>query len=57
MSVSAAVHGYDVVAYLRQGKPVKGKREFAHKWNNTTWRFASAKHRDLYIADPAKFAP
>jgi hypothetical protein len=57
VSVSAAVHGYDVVAYLRQGKPVKGKREFAHKWNNTTWRFASAKHRDLYIADPALFAP
>lgn len=54
---SSAVRGYDVVAYFTQSKPVEGKREFAHRWNNTTWRFASAKHRDLFIADPAKYAP
>ncbi|MFT5486386.1 MAG: hypothetical protein ACI9JL_001347 [Paracoccaceae bacterium] len=54
---SAAVRGYDVVAYFTQGKPVEGKRDFAHKWNNTTWRFASAAHRDLFAANPEKYAP
>lgn len=54
---SSAVRGYDVVAYFTQGKPIEGKSEFAHKWNNTTWRFASAKHRDLFAANPAKYAP
>jgi hypothetical protein len=54
---SSAVRGYDVGAYFTQGKPVEGKREFAHKWNNTIWRFASAQHRDLFFADPAKYAP
>lgn len=54
---SSAVRGYDVVAYFTQGKPVEGKREFAHKWNNTTWRFSSAKHRDLFAANPEKYAP
>jgi hypothetical protein len=54
---SAALRGYDVVAYFTQSKPVEGKREFSHKWNNTIWRFASTKHRDLFIAGPAKYAP
>lgn len=49
---SAAVRGYDVVAYFTQCK-----REFSHKWNNTIWRFAYTQHRDLFIADPAKYAP
>lgn len=49
---SAAVRGYDVVAYFTQAKPVEGKRDFSHKWNNAEWRFASAANRDLFAANP-----
>ena len=49
---SAAIRGYDVVAYFTQGKPVEGKSDYSHKWNNTSWRFASAAHRDLFAANP-----
>jgi hypothetical protein len=54
---SAAVRGYDVVAYFTQAKPVEGKRSFSHKWNDAEWRFASAGNRDLFAANPEKYAP
>jgi len=52
-----AVKGYDVVAYFTQSKPVKGTPQFTHQWNGATWQFASAADRDLFAADPAKYAP
>ena len=52
-----AVSGYDAVAYFTTGKPVKGLPAFEHKWNGARWRFASAKHRDLFVKEPAKYAP
>ena len=33
---SSAVRGYDVVANFTDGKPVEGKSDFSHEWNNTT---------------------
>ncbi|MEG3846857.1 YHS domain-containing (seleno)protein [Microcoleus sp. herbarium19] len=52
-----AIRGTDPVAYFTQGKPVKGNPEFAHKWGNTTWQFASAQNRDLFAQNPEKYAP
>ena len=52
-----AVRGTDVVAYATQGRPVAGRAEFAHAWRGATWRFASAAHRDLFAADPERYAP
>lgn len=52
-----AIRGYDAVAYHLDGKPVRGSSEFTHEWNGATWRFASAAHRDLFAADPARYAP
>lgn len=52
-----AVHGYDVVAYFTEGKPVPGNNRFTAEHNGATYRFASADHRDLFTADPAKYAP
>ena len=52
-----AVKGYDVVAYFLDGKPVAGSADFEHEWNGASWRFASAKHRDLFAADPERYAP
>jgi hypothetical protein len=54
---SLAVDGYDPVAYFTEGKPVEGKKEFTTEWNGAKWRFASAANRDLFVAEPAKYAP
>jgi YHS domain-containing protein len=49
--------GYDPVAYFTDGKPLQGKAEFEAVYGGVTWRFATAEHRDLFKADPAKYAP
>lgn len=52
-----AVDGYDAVAYFTDGKPVEGKKEHSYEWKGATWRFASAAHRELFVAAPEKYAP
>ena len=52
-----AVKGYDVVAYFQQQKPVKGSDDFAHTHQGAKYYFASAKNRDLFVADPEKYRP
>jgi YHS domain-containing protein len=52
-----AIMGYDAVAYFTEGRPMRGSEEFAYDWLGTPWYFASAKHRELFVADPAKYAP
>jgi YHS domain-containing protein len=54
---SSAVGGYDPVAYFTEGRPVAGNSSFTHQWKGATWRFASAKNRDLFKASPEKYAP
>ena len=49
--------GYDVVAYFTDGKPTVGSEDFVTEYGGVTWRFASQAHRDLFKADPAKYAP
>jgi YHS domain-containing protein len=52
-----AIMGYDPVAYFTEGRARKGSKEFAYDWLGTPWYFATAEHRDLFISDPAKYAP
>ena len=52
-----AVKGYDVVAYFTDGKAVPGAAAFSYEWEGARWLFASAAHRDLFEADPEKYAP
>lgn len=52
-----ALKGYDVVAYFTDGKAVEGKEEFEHAWMDSTWQFSSAANRDLFAANPEKYAP
>jgi hypothetical protein len=52
-----ALDGYDPVAYFTDGKPVEGRSGITHEWNGAVWRFATPEHRDLFAADPAKYAP
>lgn len=52
-----AIKGYDTVAYFTMDKPVMGNAEFTAQHKNSTYQFVNAKHRDLFIADTAKYAP
>jgi len=52
-----AIKGYDPVAFHKDGKPIKGSSAYELEWKNATWRFANADHRDMFKADPDKYAP
>jgi YHS domain-containing protein len=52
-----AIKGYDPVAYFTLGKPTKGNSEFAYDWDDHHYLFASAEHRDLFKANPVRYAP
>jgi YHS domain-containing protein len=53
----AAILGYDPVAYLTEGKPVKGEADHTHQWNGATWRFSTKQNRNAFAAAPPKYAP
>lgn len=52
-----AIYGYDTVAYFTQNKAVKGNKKITFTWRGADWHFASEEHRDLFKADPEKYAP
>lgn len=54
---SLAIYGFDPVAYFEDGGPAKGSGKWSHDWNGATWRFTSAAHRDLFVAEPERYAP
>lgn len=55
--VPLAIKGYDPVAYFTDRKPVRGLPEFAYQWDDYRWQFANAAHRDMFKADPVRYAP
>ena len=52
-----AIKGYDTVAYFTENKAVEGTPQYSTRWLGAEWHFASAEHRDLFKADPVKYAP
>jgi YHS domain-containing protein len=52
-----AIKGYDPVAYFTDGKPVRGSASVAFDWDESRYYFASARNRDLFAADPERYAP
>ncbi|KUL94941.1 hypothetical protein DK26_12635 [Bosea sp. WAO] len=52
-----AIRGYDPVAYFRDHGPRLGKPEFSVHHGGASWRFASAEHKALFEADPARYLP
>lgn len=52
-----AVHGYDPVAYFTEGRALRGDAALSHTWKGARWLFANARHRDLFAADPERYAP
>jgi hypothetical protein len=55
--VPPAIKGYDPVAYFTDGKPTRGLPEIEYVWDDQRYHFASAEHRELFKADPMRYAP
>lgn len=52
-----ALQGYDPVAYFRQGKAVKGSREYRTEYRKAEWRFASRENLERFREEPERYAP
>lgn len=52
-----AIQGYDPVAFFTQNRPVKGRPEFASKYNGARYLFASTEDKSTFDANPAKYEP
>ena len=52
-----AIKGYDPVAYFRLGKPTRGQPNIEYVWDERRYRFSSTENRELFRADPVRYAP
>lgn len=52
-----AIKGYDTVAYFVEDKAVKGKKSLSYEWHNAKWLFSSEENKNLFKANPEKYAP
>ncbi|MGK4569409.1 YHS domain-containing (seleno)protein [Flavobacterium sp. 3HN19-14] len=52
-----AIQGYDPVAYFKQGKAVKGKKEIASSYEGAIYYFATQADKDAFAKNPAGYEP
>lgn len=60
MSVPAervGLKGYDPVAYFTLSTPTPGIPDYEYTYEGVRYLFATARHRDLFKANPDKYAP
>ncbi len=52
-----AVYGYDVVAYHKQNKAVKGNKKHHTTHEGATYYFSSKAHKKAFVKNPAAYLP
>lgn len=52
-----AIQGYDPVAYFTADAAIRGDSAFTAQHDGATYQFSSAANRDLFLVNPAKYAP
>lgn len=52
-----ALQGYDPVAYFKQGKAVKGKRELTATYEGATYNFSIAVNKEYFLRNPLRYQP
>lgn len=52
-----ALQGYDPVAYFKQNKAVKGKKELGLSVESITYYFSNAENREEFRKSPSKYEP
>ena len=54
---NGAIDGFDPVSYFTNDQAERGSANITTEWNGAVWHFTSDAHRELFIADPEKYAP
>lgn len=52
-----AIQGYDPVAYFKQNKAIKGKKEISATLDGVIYQFSSATNKEIFSKSPASFEP
>lgn len=52
-----AVQGYDPVAYFKQAKAIKGKKEISVSYQGIIYQFSSSENKDTFLKNPSKYEP
>jgi YHS domain-containing protein len=52
-----AIQGYDVVAYFKQGKALKGKKDFVAIYSGLVYQFSSLANKELFVKNAAYYEP
>lgn len=55
--VPLAIKGYDPVAYFTDARPTPGSPDIEYEWDDHRYRFATAEHREMFKANPVRYAP
>lgn len=52
-----AIQGYDPVAYFKQGRAVKGRKEFAGSHQGVVYYFANTADKEAFAKNPSAYEP
>ncbi|MBL7841156.1 MAG: YHS domain protein [Cyclobacteriaceae bacterium] len=52
-----AIQGYDPVAYFSDSKAVEGNPAISFEVKGVTYRFSTAKHKEIFMANPEMYEP
>jgi YHS domain-containing protein len=52
-----AIQGYDPVAYFKQNKAIKGKKELMVIYEGVMYQFSSVTNKDLFVKTPIPYEP
>ena len=52
-----AIQGYDPVAYFKQSKAIKGKKEIAIAYEGVIYQFSTTTNKEAFLKNPTAFEP
>jgi YHS domain-containing protein len=52
-----AIQGYDPVAYFKQNKAIKGKKELTTSYEGVIYYFSSVENKDVFVKMPSTYEP
>jgi YHS domain-containing protein len=52
-----AIQGYDPVAYFKQGKAVKGKKDLVTAYEGVVYQFSSLTNKNIFVKNAALYEP
>ncbi len=56
-SPPVALKGNDPVSYFNPGRPAKGASKISYDFDQSRYLFSSAKNKELFAANPDRYAP